>query len=94
MTYGTYTPDMKACGLSGVSLAEAKQYCFGDHVVCSERDVTCGWAVRVAFTDRWEWRLRRRWSSSIDLGFIHISWERLHYPWADKVVWTKEAADA
>lgn len=89
MTYGTYTPDLKGCGLSGQSLEEAKRYCLGDKVVCSERDVTVGFAVRFAFTKNWEWRIRRSWQCA-DFGFVHVSWERLHHLWADKIVWTKE----
>lgn len=89
MTYGTYTPDLKACGLSEQSLKEAKAYCWKGYVVCSEKDVTFGWAIRFAFTNVWEWKIRPRWHTA-DLGFVHISWERLHYKWADKIVWTPE----
>jgi hypothetical protein len=92
MTYGTYTPDLKACGLSGQSLEDAKRYCLGNKVVCSERDVTVGFAVRFAFTKNWEWRIRWSWQCA-DFGFVHVSWERLHHLWADKIVWTKEGGD-
>lgn len=92
MTYGTYTPDLKGCGLSGQSLEDAKRYCLGDKVVCSEKDVTIGWAIRFAFTKSLEWKFSPFWHA-IDLGFIHISWERLHYLWADKIAWTKEGGD-
>ncbi len=92
MTYGTYTRDLKGCGLSGQSFKEAKEYCLGDKVVCSEKDITHGFAIRFAFTKSWEFRFKPYWSY-VKLGFIHISWERLHYKWADKIVWTKEDGD-
>lgn len=92
MTYGVYTRDLKGCSLGGQNLKEAKEYCRGDKVVCSEKDITFGFAVRFAFTNVWEWKFRPFWQE-LDIGFIHISWERLHFTWADKIVWTKEDGD-
>ena len=89
MTYGTYSRDLTASSLQGVSLEDAKKYCWGDRVVCSEKDVTFGFAVRIAFTTSWEFRFKPFWNE-IKLGFMKVSWERLKYKWADKIVWTKE----
>lgn len=89
MTYGTYTKDLTGSGLQGVSLKEAKEYCYGDRVVCSEKDITYGFAVRIAFTKSWGFRWKPFWNE-VKIGFMNISWEWLKFKWADEIVWTKE----
>lgn len=86
MTYGVYSKDFHACSFSDGSLKVAMEYCRDDRVVCSEKVITIGFAVRIAIVKDWEWRVRPRWGFA-NLGFVRISWERLRYKWANEVVW-------
>ena len=90
VTYGVYTKDLSCVSLSGRDLEVAKEYCWGDHVVCSEKFKITGFALHIKFSKYWEFRLRPR-LNYLNLGFLHISWETTRLLWADKIVWRKEA---
>lgn len=86
MTYGVYSKDLKGCALTGVSLSDAKPYCYGDRVVCSEKQIVHGFSITIEFGKWWEWRIRPRLGYVI-LGFVNISWHKCKHTWADKIVW-------
>lgn len=88
-TYGVYTPDLKGVALSGQDLKRAKECCWRDHVVCSEKYKTTGFALHIRFSKYWEVRLRPK-QGVLNLGFLKIAWERTRMLWADKIVWQKE----
>ena len=91
-TYGAYTQDLTGVSISGKDLETAKEYCYPDHVVCSEKYKTTGFALHIKFSKYWEFKLRPRWNY-INLGFVHISWETMRQLWADKIVWKREAEE-
>ena len=88
-TYGVYTQDLTGVSISNLDLETAKRYCYQDHVVCSEKYRTIGFALHIRISKFWEFRLRPRWGY-INLGFINISWETIRQLWADKIVWMRE----
>lgn len=87
MTYGCYSPDLKGKSLSGkYSIEECKEWCWGDHVICSEKYKTTGFALHIEFSKYWEFKFRPRWNC-LNLGYLHISWATTRQLWADKIVW-------
>ena len=93
MTYGVYSKDIHGVSLAETDLETAKRYCYGDKVVCSEKDITIGFEIAVKFCKEWSWRIRPRLQYA-NLGFIHLTWRVMKYKWADKVVWSKESEAA
>lgn len=88
-TYGVYTKDLSGVSISNLDLETAKGYCYSDHVVCSEKYRTTGFALHIQISKFYEFKLRPRWNY-LNLGFIHISWEVIRQLWADKIVWRRE----
>ena len=89
MTYGVYSKDLKACSYNQGSLKDAREWCHGDRVVCSERMIKTGLRLSLVFRWRlvdWNFRCRWRWERTIYLGPFMISVETLSYTWADKIV--------
>lgn len=86
MTYGVYSKDLKGCALTGVSLSDAKSLCYGDRVVCSEKQYVHGFSITIVFDKWWEWRIRPR-SGHAHIGFVHIAWHKCKHTWADKIVY-------
>ena len=76
MTYGLYTPDLKASSLQDVDLEIALRYRHGDYVICEERDKTFGFEITIRFQDYWSFRIRPMFQYA-DLGFVSIKWNRL-----------------
>lgn len=89
MTYGVYSKDLKGCALTGVSLSDAKPYCYGDRVVCSEKQIVHGFSITIVFDKWWEWSIRPM-SGHAHIGFVHIAWHKCKHTWADKIVWEPE----
>ena len=89
-TYGVYTKDLTGVAISGKDLETAKEYCYADRVVCSEKYKTTGFALHIMFSKYWEVRLRPKWGC-LNLGFLQIAWEKTRQLWADKIVWEIEA---
>lgn len=85
MSYGIYSPDLKAVSLSDVSLETARRYRHGDDVICTERMKTYGFEVAFAIVDYWQFRLWRHLGEA-RVGFLRIKWRRLRYRTADKIV--------
>ena len=85
MTYGVYTPDLKAVSLSDVDLETARKYRHGDSVICSQRWKTYGFEVSFKFVNFWSVKIYRH-LGEVRLGFMHINWNRLRYKTADKIV--------
>ena len=85
MTYGVYTPDLKASSIQDVDLETARRYCYGDHVICTERMKTFGFEVTFAIVDYWQFRFYR-YLQEARIGFLRIHWRRLRYRTADKIV--------
>ena len=88
-TYGVYTKDLTGVSISKVDLETAKEYCYQDHVVCSEKYKTTGFALHIRFSKYWEVRLRPKWGI-LNLGFLQIAWEKTRQLWADEIVWRRE----
>lgn len=89
-TYGVYSKDLLGVSISKVDLETAKEYCYADHVVCSEKYKTTGFSLRITFSKYWDFAFRPRWNV-LNLGFLQISWETERHLWADKIVWKREA---
>lgn len=86
MSYGIYTRDLKGCALTDKrTVEEAKAYCNGDHVVCSEKTKCSGWFIGFDF-HRWD-RLHFSGRFGLELGFVTIRWHLSKYLWADKIVY-------
>jgi len=85
MTYGVYTPDLKASTLQDVSLDTARRYRHGDYVICTEQLKTFGFEVTFAVVDYWEFRFFR-YLHEASIGFLQVKWRRLRYRTADKIV--------
>ena len=63
MTYGVYTRDLKSVSLSKqYSIDKAKKWCYdNNHVVCSEKEIWCGWSITFRF-HKWKgFRIRPSW---------------------------------
>jgi len=93
VTYGVYSRDLHSCSANEMSLQDAKRWWREGRVVCSEKEIYFG--AQLALTFLWNpkvWRLRwwYRWERKIYLGPIVIEYNRLHYRWADKVVYDGE----
>ena len=86
MTYGVYSKDLKGCALTGVSLRDAKSLCYGDRVVCAEKQYVYGFSIAIVFGKWWDWRIRPQLGYA-NLGFVHISWHKCKRIWADKIVY-------
>lgn len=92
MTYGVYRKDLKHQVITGMPLHEAQRWCIGDRVICTERRIHYGCELTIQLRWRprdWYFLWRARYCRYIQLGPIWISWCRLSYVWADKIV--KEA---
>lgn len=87
MTYGVYSRDLKHSSASGkYFIDEAKKWCYGDCVVCSEKKYWCGWTIRFCFHGWSRFRFRPRYGEW-HLGFVNIEWHTNRYTWADKIVY-------
>lgn len=94
MTYGVYTTDLSGQSLGArYTIEECKEWCWGDHVVCSEKYKTTGFALHIEFSKYWEFKFRPRWNC-LNLGYLHISWATTRLLWADKIVWRPENKEA
>ena len=85
MTYGLYSPDLKASSLQDVDLDTARRYQYGDMVICTERMRTYGFEVTLSFVNYWNFKIWRHIGEA-RLGFLHVRWGRLRYRTADKIV--------
>lgn len=85
MTYGLYTPDLKAVSLSDVDLETARRYQHGELVICTERMKTYGFEITLSVVNYWQFRIWR-WLGEARLGFVRVKWGRLRYRTADKIV--------
>lgn len=83
LTYGVYTKDLKGSAIQGVSLDVAREYKYGDRVICSEKQKRCG-VTFCLFWHEWIGIRIRKWR--IELGFITMSWSWNTYTTADKVI--------
>lgn len=94
MTYGVYTEDLKASSLTEVSLETARRYLHKGYVVCSEKNVKCGFEIKIYFHTYFKFRWFRKWLNYIDIGFVNISWRHQEYTTADKIVerWSGDKA--
>lgn len=94
MTYGVYTSDLKGNSLSQkYSIDECKEWCYGDHVICSEKDRVCGVSLTVGWHKYWAFRFKWYWNE-LELGFLTFNWHVNKYKWADKIVWRPENKEA
>lgn len=90
MTYGVYSKDLHSVSLEGVSLETAKKYCWGDKVVCSEKQIRFGTEISIKILwcpKDWRWQWRKYFDNTIRLGPLSLSWHTLSYTWADKIVY-------
>lgn len=90
MTYGVYTSDLSGQSLGErYTIEECKEWCWGDHVICSEKDKVSGISVTVSWHKHWAFRFKWYWQE-MELGFLRITWNVNKYKWADKIVWRPE----
>ena len=95
MSYGVYTKDLKACSASDMSLRDAKSWWREGRVVCSEKKICFGTRLTLTFLwnpKDWLFRWWYKWERKIYFGPFTFQWEKLHYTWADKVVYEGEVA--
>ena len=92
MTYGVYSKDLNGCALMGVSLSDAKSICYGDRVVCSEKQIVYGFSITFEFNKWWKWSISPLFGYA-NIGFVHIAWHKCKHTWADKIVWEPEEGD-
>lgn len=85
MTYGVYSPDLKAISATDMDLETARKYRYGDHVICTERWKTYGFEVSFAVVNYWQFRFWRHLGEA-RVGFLQIKWRRKRYRTADKIV--------
>lgn len=87
MTYGVYSRDFKyAKATKMFSISEAKEWCYDDYVICSEKRIWCGWSIKFNF-HKWSYfRIRPRYGE-LHLGFVNIEWHTNRCTWADKIVY-------
>lgn len=83
MTYGVYTKDLKYKSVGGLRLEECREYLSKGYVICSEKEFTAGFEIKIQFHNYRVWRWSK-WAK--DIGFVSFEFRKLKYYWADKVV--------
>lgn len=85
MYYGVFTKDLKSIKCGEISLGEARRWLSKGFVICTEKEITTGFEIKVQFhkIPRWCWN---RWDAKKDIGFVSFEFRKLSYYWADKVV--------
>lgn len=87
MTYGVYTRDFKYASITECfSINEAKNWCYDDHVICSEKKFWCGWSITFRFHKWRGFKMQPYWNGW-QFGFISIETKTNRYTWADKIVY-------
>lgn len=85
MSYGVYTKDLKAIKYGGITLGEARKWLSKGYVICTEKEITFGYEIRLQVSKHWNWRWKK-YDTVKQLGFLTFEWRPLRYDWADKVV--------
>ena len=85
MYYGVYTKDLQFISIGEQSLETCRKYLSEGYVICSEKEITTGFEVKIQFhkRPRWHWC---KWDSKKEIGFVSFEFRKLKYYWADKVV--------
>lgn len=94
MTYGVYYEGTQYVSIGGLgSIESARKHMRKGCVLCSEKEITIGYELKLQFHKRPRWRWVR-WDARKDVGFISFEWRRLSYTWADKIIETFEESEA
>lgn len=85
MYYGVFTKDLRANSIGESSLETCRKYLREGYVICTEKEITTGFEIKIQFhkRPRWYWN---KWAAKKDIGFVSFEVRKLKYYWADKVV--------